>query len=264
MVGPALSWQVRRFAVCASTERQLERWLRSRERERRPLPGALAGGLAGGPAGGLAVVAAHQRFGQGQRGRPWNSPVGGLWLSAAMPWPTALADSASLSLAVAVGLALQLEALGALVQLKWPNDVLVGGRKLAGILPRLRLRGAQVRWAQVGLGLNGINHPPSGAVSLAQALSQGLARAPSCLPHRPFHPKAKPQRLLKPVLAALDWAQAMANEPELVRQQAEARLHRPAEGLLHGGQIWQVAGLEPDGGLRLQRPGATFILQRSF
>jgi BirA family biotin operon repressor/biotin-[acetyl-CoA-carboxylase] ligase len=154
---------------------------------------------------------------------------------------------------VAVGLALQLEALGALVQLKWPNDVLVGGRKLAGILPRLRLRGAQVRWAQVGLGLNGINHPPSGAISLAQALSQG-----------PFHPKAKPQRLLKPVLAALDWAQAMAPEPELVRQQAEARLHRPAEGLLHGGQIWQVAGLEPDGGLRLQRPGATVILQRSF
>jgi len=244
---------VRRFAVCASTERELERWLRSREKERRPLPGALAGGLAGGPAGGLAVVAAHQRFGHGQRGRPWDSPVGGLWLSAAMPWPTALPDSASLPLAVAVGLALQLEALGALVQLKWPNDVLVGGRKLAGILPRLRLRGAQVRWAQVGLGLNGINHPPSGAISLAQALSQG-----------PFHPKAKPQRLLKPVLAALDWAQAMAHEPELVRQQAEARLHRPAGGLLHGGQIWQLAGLELDGGLRLQRPGATFILQRSF
>ena len=244
---------MRRFAVCASTERELERWLRSRENERRPLPGALAGGLAGGPAGGLAVVAAHQRFGQGQRGRPWDSPVGGLWLSAAMPWPTALPDSASLPLAVAVGLALQLEALGALVQLKWPNDVLVGGRKLAGILPRLRLRGAQVRWAQVGLGLNGINHPPSGAISLAQALSQG-----------PFHPKAKPQRLLKPVLAALDWAQAMAPEPELVRLQAEARLYRPAEGLLHGGQIWQVAGLEADGGLRLQRPGASVILQRSF
>ena len=199
------------------------------------------------------MVAAHQRFGQGQRGRLWDSPVGGLWLSAAMPWPTALADSASLSLAVAVGLALQLEALGVVVQLKWPNDVLVGGRKLAGILPRLRLRGAQVRWAQVGLGLNGINRPPSGAISLAQALGQG-----------PFHPKAKPQRLLKPVLAALGWAQAMALEPELVRLEAEARLHRPAEGLLHGDQIWQVAGLEPDGGLRLQRPGATFVLQRSF
>ena len=251
---------MRRFAVCASTERELERWLRSREKERRPLPGALAGRLGGG----LAVVADHQRFGHGQRGRLWDSPVGGLWLSAAMPWPTALADSASLSLAVAVGLALQLEALGVVAQLKWPNDVLVDGRKLAGILPRLRLRGAQVRWAQVGLGLNGINHPPSGAVSLAQALSQGQSRAPCCLPHRPFHPKAKPQRLLKPVLAALDWAQAMAHEPELVRQQAEARLHRPAGGLLHGGQIWQLAGLELDGGLRLQRPGATFILQRSF
>ena len=236
---------MRRTAVCASTERELERWLRSREGAQRSLPGALGGGLA--------VVAAHQRFGQGQRGRPWDSPVGGLWLSAAMPWPTALADAAPLSMAVAVGLALQLEALGVVVQLKWPNDVLVGGRKLAGMLPRLRLRGQQVRWAQVGLGLNGINRPPSGAISLAQALSQG-----------PFHPKAKPQRLLKPVLAALGWAQAMAHQPELVRLEAEARLHRPAEGLLHGGQMWQVAGLESDGGLRLQRDGTTFALQRSF
>jgi len=259
---------VRRSAVCASTERDLERWLRSREREQRPLPGAFGGGSAGRLGGGLAVVAAHQRFGHGQRGRPWDSPLGGLWLSAAMPWPTALTDSASLSLAVAVGLALQLEALGVVVQLKWPNDVLVGGRKLAGILPRLRLRGEQVRWAQVGLGLNGINRPPSGAISLAQALSQGQSHCPfhrpSSPPHRPFHPKAKPQRLLKPVLASLDWAQAMAHQPELVRREAEARLHRPAEGLLHGGQIWQVVGLESDGGLRLQRPGATFTLQRSF
>ena len=251
---------MRRSAVCASTERDLERWLRIREREQQPLPGALAGGLGGG----LAVVAAHQRFGQGQRGRPWDSPVGGLWLSAAMPWPKAYADSASLPLAVAVGLALQLEALGVVAQLKWPNDVLVGGRKLAGILPRLRLRGEQVRWAQVGLGLNGINRTPSGAISLAQALSRGQSQRPSYLPHRPFHPKAKPQRLLKPVLAALDWAQAMAHEPEQVRLEAEARLHRPVQGLLHGDQIWQVAGLESDGGLLLQRPGATFTLQRSF
>jgi BirA family biotin operon repressor/biotin-[acetyl-CoA-carboxylase] ligase len=166
-------------------------------------------------------------------------------------------------------LALQLEALGVVAQLKWPNDVLVGGRKLAGILPRLRLRGEQVRWAQVGLGLNGINLPPSGAISLAQALVQGpfhhsSYRRSYSRSHRPFHPKAKPQRLLKPVLAALGWAQGMAHQPERVRLEAEARLHRPAEGLLHGGHIWQVVGLESDGGLRLQRPGATFILQRSF
>ena len=199
------------------------------------------------------MVAARQRFGHGQRGRVWDSPVGGLWLSAAMPWPPAVADSASLSLAVAVGLSLQLEALGVVAQLKWPNDLLVGGRKLAGILPRLRLRGGQVRWAQVGLGLNGINRPPGGAISLAQALSQGS-----------FHPKAKPPRLLKPVLVALDWAQVMAHQPELVRLEAEARLYRPVEGLFHGGQIWQVAGLDSDGGLRLERPGVSITLQRGF
>ena len=185
-------------------------------------------------------------------------------LKVTMPMSPVFIQPSLRTLAVAVGLALQLEALGVVAQLKWPNDVLVGGRKLAGILPRLRLRGEQVRWAQVGLGLNGINRTPSGAISLAQALSRGPSQRPSYLPHRPFHPKAKPQRLLKPVLAALDWAQAMAPEPELVRLQAEARLYRPAEGLLHGGQIWQVVGLESDGGLRLQRPGATFTLQRSF
>ena len=231
--------------MCASTEQALDQWLRSRERELRSLPEARGGGLA--------VVAARQRFGHGQRGRVWDSPLGGLWLSAAMPWSPVLAGSASLPLAVAVGLALQLEALGVVVQLKWPNDLLVGGRKLAGILPRLRLRGDQVRWAQVGLGINGINHPPGDAISLAQALGQG-----------PFHPKAKPQRLLKLALHALEWAQAMANQPELVRLEAESRLQRPAEGLLHGGEIWQVVGLELDGGLRLQRHGAVFTLQRSF
>jgi len=256
-----LSWQVRRYAVCASTERELERWLRCREKQDR----TLLGPMPGGPGGGLVVVAARQNFGHGQGGRVWESPEGGLWLSAAMPWPAALAHSASLPLAVAVGLALQLEALGVVAQLKWPNDVLVGGRKLAGILPRLRLRGEQVRWAQVGLGLNGINRPPRGAISLAQAIAQGQSHHPSSLPlHRPFHPKAKPYKLLKPVLAALEWAQASAHQPELVRWEAEARLHRPDGGVLHGGMIWQVAGLEPDGGLRLQRPGAAFILKRSF
>ncbi|MGB7564395.1 MAG: biotin--[acetyl-CoA-carboxylase] ligase, partial [Prochlorococcaceae cyanobacterium] len=142
--GPGLPWQLQWRAVCASTELELERSLRS------------------GAAAPLAVLAGHQRFGHGQQGRPWQAPPGGVWISAALPWPAHGDGTAALGLAVAVGLALQLEELGLEPRLKWPNDLLVRGAKVAGLLPRLRRRGEHIRWAQVGLGLNGHNPVPPG------------------------------------------------------------------------------------------------------
>ena len=109
-----MSWQLRRLPVCASTEIELDRWLERRQ-------------AAGMSLQRLAVTARRQRFGHGQQGRPWLSPAGGIWLSAAIPWAGALPGTSSLGLAVAVGLAQQLEALGLAVQLKWPNDLLVCG-----------------------------------------------------------------------------------------------------------------------------------------
>lgn len=240
-----MSWQLRRWPVCASTEIELDRWLAQRQ----------SNGLAPEPRlmARLAVQARRQRFGHGQQGRSWLSPAGGLWLSAAFPWAEALPGSAALGLAVAVGLAQQLEALGVPVQLKWPNDLLVQERKLAGLLPRLRLRGQQIRWAQVGVGLNGCNRVPPGAISVAEALGT-----------RRHQPQARPQRLLGLVLNALDWAAAHAYEPERVRLAAEARLWRPAAGWLHNGQLWQIRGLEADGRLRLALGGEELALQRQF
>lgn len=235
-----MTWQLRRWPVCASTEGLLDRWLVERQ-------------LAGLPAARLAVLARRQRFGHGQQGRPWLSPPGGLWLSAAFPWAGEWQGSASLGLAVAVGLAQQLEALGLVVQLKWPNDLLVDGRKLAGLLPRLRLRGTRIRSAQVGLGINGCNRVPPGAISVAQALG---GRGP--------HPQGKPERLLQRVLAALEWAQAHADQPDPVRAAAEARLWVPAAGWLHDGEAWEVLGLQADGRLRLARQGRELALERHF
>lgn len=234
--------------MCASTELELARWLEARERTARPLPSLQRG---------LAVVARRQRFGVGQRGRIWHSPAGGLWLSAAFGWGGQHQNSAALGLAAAVGLAQQLEALGLPVQIKWPNDLLIGGRKLAGLLPRLRLRGAAIRWAQMGVGLNGTNRLPAdavagGAISLAEALG------------RRHHPQARADRLLARVLAALDWARAHADQPELVRLAAEARLWRPAAGWPHAGETWQVLGLHADGRLRLGREGQELALTRRF
>ncbi|NDF61904.1 MAG: biotin--[acetyl-CoA-carboxylase] ligase [Synechococcaceae bacterium WBB_3_034] len=225
-----LPWRLRCLPVCASTELELEPWLAAS-----PPP--------------LAVLADQQRFGHGQRGRPWQSPRGGVWLSAALPWPEQA--TAALSLAAALGLALQLEALGLQPRIKWPNDLLIGGRKLAGLLPRLRWRGGRVRHAQVGVGLNGWNRVPPGAIALAEALG------------RQRHPQARPDRLAARVLRGLEWAVAAAEQPELVRRQAERRLWRP-DAVEHQGRRWSVQGLAADGGLQLACAGELVTLQRHF
>lgn len=234
---PALRWQRRHLPVCASTEIELARWLAAREAGGRPLP---AEGTA------LLVLARRQRFGRGQQGRLWHSPPGGLWLSAAIPWPSQ-PGGAALGLAVAVGLALQLEQLGLRPQLKWPNDLLLEGRKLAGLLPRLRQRGGEVRWAQVGIGLNGRNRVPRGATSLAAALAG---------------PLAAPRRLEPRLQAALEWAVASASAAEQVRALAQARLWQPTAGVDHAGRRWQVEGLELDGRLLLRSGPLLTRLQR--
>ena len=90
---------------------------------------------AGGSADGLVVVAGTQTAGRGRLGRRWVSPPGGLWMSVvAEPGPPAGAAtlvplSAALALADAISRLAGIEA-----DLKWPNDLLVGGRKAAGIL----------------------------------------------------------------------------------------------------------------------------------
>ncbi len=228
---PPLAWHLRGLPVCASSESELERWLAAPALAQRP---ALAMPLA--------VVARRQRFGRGQRGRVWISPAGGAWISAALPWPADPAAAAAPGLAVAVGLALELEALGLPVQLKWPNDLLLNGRKLAGLLPRLRLRGGRVRWAQVGVGLNGRHRLPPGAAAVS-------------LP---------PAALAARVLRALEWAVARAPEPEAVRAAAEARLGLPLPPLWHGGESWQVEGLTRDGRLRLRSGARQLALDRQF
>ena len=236
-------WRLKVLPVCASTELELDRWLEQ---------------LVAGPAdplpGPLAVIARRQRFGRGQQGRAWSSPAGGVWLSAALPWPADPARAAAPGLAVAVGLALELEALGLEVRLKWPNDLLLAGpdgrpAKLAGLLPGLRLRGGKIRWARVGLGLNGCNPVPAGATNLCEALGPAQAR---------------PQRLAARLLRALEWAMAAAAQPTWVRQQAEARLLVAPQSWQGAEQGWQPVGLADDGALVLARGEERRTLHRRF
>jgi BirA family transcriptional regulator, biotin operon repressor / biotin---[acetyl-CoA-carboxylase] ligase len=98
---------------------------------------------AGAPHGTL-VTAAEQTAGRGRQGRTWTAPPGSaLLLSVVLRDPPALLPLAG-ALAVA-------EVAGAGAQIKWPNDVLLDGRKVAGILAEGR---PQDGWAVLGIGLN--------------------------------------------------------------------------------------------------------------
>jgi BirA family biotin operon repressor/biotin-[acetyl-CoA-carboxylase] ligase len=111
---------------------------------------------------GTAVVAEVQTLGRGTRGRAWSSERGGLWLSVvARPLRSDAFEALSLRVGLAVAAVLELTcpALPRL-GLKWPNDVQVDGRKLAGILCDARWGGNQCLWVVVGLGVNVRNPIP--------------------------------------------------------------------------------------------------------
>jgi BirA family transcriptional regulator, biotin operon repressor / biotin---[acetyl-CoA-carboxylase] ligase len=106
--------------------------------------------LAGrGAPHGAVVTAAEQSAGRGRQGRTWTAPAGrGLLCSVLIRDPPRLLP---LVAGVAVAEVVDGTVAGSDAQIKWPNDVLLGGRKVAGILVEARL---QERWAVVGIGLN--------------------------------------------------------------------------------------------------------------
>jgi BirA family transcriptional regulator, biotin operon repressor / biotin---[acetyl-CoA-carboxylase] ligase len=114
----------------------------------------------GAPAG-TAVVAREQTLGRGSRGREWHSPAGGLWLSVLCRPPEELAmEVLSLRVALAVSAALERACPGIALQIKWPNDLMLAGRKLGGILCEARWQGGRPGWVAAGLGLNVANPIP--------------------------------------------------------------------------------------------------------
>ena len=108
----------------------------------------------GAPAGTL-VVAEEQRSGRGRNGRSWRSAPGtGLWMTL-IERPRSADGIDVLSLRVGLRLAPVLERwTSAPIRLKWPNDLHVGTRKLAGVLIEARWRGDRPDWVAIGVGVN--------------------------------------------------------------------------------------------------------------
>lgn len=113
-----------------------------------------AGREAGrGAAEGTVVIAGEQTGGRGRVKRLWLSPKGSVSLSVVL-YP-AMAQLPYLVMLASVAVAQSIEAVAGLkTQLKWPNDVLIGGKKVCGILIENELKGDSVSWAAIGIGIN--------------------------------------------------------------------------------------------------------------
>jgi BirA family transcriptional regulator, biotin operon repressor / biotin---[acetyl-CoA-carboxylase] ligase len=124
-----------------------------------------------GAAEGLVIVADEQTAGRGRRGRVWSSPAGaGLYMSFVLrpgvhTLPAGALSLLPLAAAVAVRGAI-MRTTGVTAHLKWPNDLLVGQRKLAGILAEGLDVGSPAQTVIVGIGINvtSASHPDDVAV----------------------------------------------------------------------------------------------------
>lgn len=113
---------------------------------------------------GTVVLASAQTAGRGRLGRQWVSPPGGAYFSAVLRPEVGVADVSALSLVVGLGIARGLTALGIESQLKWPNDVLLPGGKVAGVLLEMTAEADAVEWVVVGVGLN-VRRPDAATVA---------------------------------------------------------------------------------------------------
>jgi BirA family biotin operon repressor/biotin-[acetyl-CoA-carboxylase] ligase len=105
---------------------------------------------------GMVVVADEQTQGRGRFGRGWSSPGGrGIWMSVIMRPDPSLEPLTALSLIVAYSVAMALrEMTGVRAEIKWPNDVRIGTKKVCGILSELDRDSTESRFLVMGIGVN--------------------------------------------------------------------------------------------------------------
>lgn len=114
----------------------------------------------GGAPGGTAIWALRQTRGRGRRGALWHSPEGNAFVSVIVRPGLDAGLAGRLAVAAGQAVALTLSDLsGAAIRTKWPNDIVLDGRKLGGILVETGVSVSRVQWAVVGVGIN-VAHAP--------------------------------------------------------------------------------------------------------
>lgn len=126
-----------------------------------------------------AVVADHQSTGRGRHGRAWASGAGGLWCSLVLPTPGDPDTWKPLPLVIGLAVIRTLDAMDVRARMRWPNDIMADGKKLAGLLLE---RYAPDR-VVAGIGLNLTNSPAEEDPSL-EPIAIRLADLCPALPSR--------------------------------------------------------------------------------
>ncbi|MBX9594536.1 MAG: biotin--[acetyl-CoA-carboxylase] ligase [Roseomonas sp.] len=209
---------------------------------------------AAGEPEGVAILALRQTAGRGRDGRVWDSPAGNLYLSALLRPGGPARDIGQWALLSAVALHDALAPFlppGARLTAKWPNDLLLDGAKIAGILTDSAADASgQVEWIIFGTGAN-----------LATAPSVP-GRETACLA-RDGHAAPAPQVVAAALLAAIDhWRGVLAAQGfGAIRRAWMAR--GPAMGqplAMRDGRAGTYAGLADDGSLLLAGEGRIVAL----
>ncbi|HTR19611.1 MAG TPA: biotin--[acetyl-CoA-carboxylase] ligase [Gemmatimonadales bacterium] len=193
----------------------------------------------GAPAG-TVVLADTQTAGRGREGRTWFSPSGGVWLGVLYRPRAGNAPPGveSIRLGLAVADAVDAVVGAPVMSLKWPNDVLLHGRKLAGVLGEARWQGETLQWLAAGIGINVANPIPETlrrtAIALAEVVPgvrriDVLDRLIPLLLRLPDSPRLTALECER--FAARDWLHGRA-------------LARPREG--------KAGGIDDDGALRIE------------
>lgn len=127
---------------------------------------ALRWARRGALAGPCWFAAKRQEKGRGRQGRVWQSAAGNLFASLAIPAFRDALVNGQMSFAAAVAVAETLATLDvAAIACKWPNDVLLAGHKVAGILLETAADPARQAWLVIGIGVNIASAPPDDAVT---------------------------------------------------------------------------------------------------
>jgi len=208
-----------------------------------------------------ALLAEQQTAGRGRGARRWHSPAGGnVYLSLGWRFRPAPRDLSALPLAVAVAVAEALSAAGLEgAGIKWPNDILVGGRKLAGILVESQVEGGSGVRVIAGIGLNVRMPGATGEVAIDRPWTDLEAHLPAT--RHPVDRNSLVAGLLDRLLAAYERFAGSGFESfraryaerdvlagrELVLEHATGEIRGTGRGVDDAGRL-RVA--LPDGGLR--------------
>lgn len=198
------------------------------------------------------LVAWRQDAGSGRDGRSWSSPPG-VGVYATLVRPLAGVEALqSLPLRVAVGLCQALNRhLDGRCRLKWPNDLVVDGRKLGGILIDAVTRGDRCTVAVIGFGVN--HRQPAPELARATSLVGEAASAPPAL-----------TALARELIAAIDAHLGAGSDGAIVDAYKASSVHRPGERLVCRLRDEVVEGVfqgfDDRGFLRLRTEGGERLL----